>query len=192
MGNINIFFQKIVKTLCLALYYGVAIHFPTQPVPTYQVGYWLRRYLLKGIAQQCGQDIIVKHNCYIGSGHGLVVGDRTQLGQNARIDQAVRLGNDVVMGPDVVIMTNAHRFDAVDVPINQQGNFPLAPVTIGNDVWLGTRVVVLPGVTIGDGAVIGAGSIVTKDIPPLSVAVGNPAKVLRQRGQLASSRREDA
>ncbi len=175
-------FHRFIKMLCLLIYYGFAIHFPTQPVPSYRFGYWLRRLLLKGIAESLGKGVIVKYQCYIGKGIGLVVGDRSQLGQNARIDQQVTFGDDVVMGPDVVIMTNAHRFDDVNIPINQQGNFPLAPVTVGNDVWLGTGVIVMPGVTIGDGSVVGAGSIVTKDIPPYSIAVGNPAKVLRKRG----------
>lgn len=175
--------HKCLKKVCLLLYYAIGVHFPTQPVPTYKTGYKLRRLLLKGIAKKTGKNIIVKHQCYIGSGTGLIVGDRAQLGQNARIDQHVTLGNDVVMGPDVVIMTNAHRFDDIETPINQQDNFPIEPVTIGNDVWLGTRVIVMPGVTIGDGSVVGAGSIVTKNIPPYSVAVGSPAKVIRKRGE---------
>jgi acetyltransferase-like isoleucine patch superfamily enzyme len=54
-------------------------------------------------------------------------------------------------------------------------------VVIGNDVWIGTHAVIMPGITIGDGAVVGAGSIVTKDVPPLAVVVGTPARILRQR-----------
>lgn len=54
------------------------------------------------------------------------------------------------------------------------------PVTIGNDVWIGGRAIVLPGVTVGDGSVVGAGSVVTKDVPPLSLVAGNPAVVMRK------------
>jgi maltose O-acetyltransferase len=81
-------------------------------------------------------------------------------------------------------MTNAHAFDDVDVPINQQGNLETREVVIGDDVWIGTRVIIMPGVTIGSGSVIGAGSIVTKDIPGMSIAVGNPARVIRNRGNV--------
>ena len=58
----------------------------------------------------------------------------------------------------------------------------VAPVSIGNDVWIGGRVIILPGVNIGDGCIIGAGAVVTKDIPSYCVAVGVPAKVVRHRG----------
>lgn len=175
--------KRVIKTLCLFLYYAIGIHFPTQPIPSYRFGYWFRGILLKGIADFCGKGVIVKHRCYLGAGTGFRVGERSQLGENARIDQNVTLGNDVVMGPDVVIMTNAHAFEDLDTPINRQGALPIRPVVIGNDVWLGTRVIVMPGVTIGDHAVIGAGSIVTKDVPPKAVMVGNPARILRYRGE---------
>lgn len=174
--------KGLLKPLCLFLFYTLGRCFPMQPMPFYQEGYWLRAALLKVIAESCGKDVIVKSNCYIGGGVGLKVGDRSQLGENARIGRNVTLGRDVVMGPDVVIMTNAHAFERLDVPVNQQGSLPEQPVVIGNDVWIATRVIIMPGVTIGDQAVIGAGSIVTKDIPPKAVAVGNPAKVIRYRG----------
>jgi maltose O-acetyltransferase len=174
--------KKLLKPLALLMYYGLATHLPTQPMPGYQLGYWLRRQLLPWIAESCGYGIVVKQHCYIGSGTGLRIGHRSQLGHNARIDQHVHIGDDVVMGPDIVIMTNAHAFEDPDIPINQQGHLGNRPVTIGNDVWIGTRVIIMPGVTIGDHAVIGAGSVVTKNIPAYGIVAGNPARVLRLRG----------
>lgn len=174
--------KRFWKALSLAVYYALATHLPTQPMPGYQLGYFLRRILIRQIAEQCGDGVVVKQHCYIGSGTGLRIGHRTQLGHNARIDQYVILGDDVVMGPDVVIMTNRHAFEQLDVPINRQGNLPPKPVVVGNDVWIGTRVIILPGVTIGDKAVIGAGSVVTKDIPEAAVVAGCPAQVIRLRG----------
>ena len=85
------------------------------------------------------------------------------------------------MGPDVVIMTTAHAWEDPDVPIRLQGDVPIDPVAIGDDVWLGTRVIVMPGVTIGTGAVIGSGSIVTKDVAEYDVVAGVPAKHIRWR-----------
>ena len=171
-----------MKKLALFIYYLIAWRFPTQPVPGYRIGYGLRRWLMKFIAIECGDGIIIKQFCYIGGAKNLRIGNRSQLGANARIGPNVTLGDDVVMGPDVVLMTTAHAFEDPRVLIREQGALPILPISIGDDVWLGTRVIVMPGVSIGNGAVIGAGSIVTKDIPAYAIAVGSPAKVIRKRG----------
>ena len=92
----------------------------------------------------------------------------------------VSIGNDVLIGPYVVINSGNHVTKRIDVPINQQGHIA-APICIGSDVWIGAHVCVLQGVTIGDGAVIGAGAVVTNDIPPFSVAMGVPARIVRTR-----------
>lgn len=175
--------MTLVKRLALFAYYSLATHLPTQPMPGYQLGYILRRWLVRHIAEACGRDVIVKQHAYIGSGTGLRIGDRAQVGHNARIGQYVTLGDDLVMGPDVVIMANAHAFDDLSIPINRQGALPIRPVVIGKDVWIGTRAIVLPGVNIGDQAVIAAGAVVTKDVPPRAIVGGNPARLIRYRGK---------
>lgn len=172
----------MIKTISLFLYYVLAQFFPTQPMPGWQIGYLLRRFLVRFIAEDCGLAIIVKQKAYIGKGAGLRIGDRSQLGHRCRIGNQVRIGNDVVMGPDVVIMTSSHAFEEPDVPINQQGELPIRLVSIGNDVWIGTRVIILPGVTIGDHAVIGAGAVVSDDVPPFAIVGGVPARIIRYRG----------
>lgn len=174
--------MKMKKVISLSLYYGFARWFPTQPMPGWKFGYAFRRVLVKQIGESVGQSIIVKHNAQIGAGVGLHVGDRSQLGHNCRIGNFVTIGCDVVMGPDVVIMTSAHAFEDPNVPINLQGALPIRPVNIGDDVWIGTRVIIMPGVMVGKGAVIGAGSVVTKEVPPFAVVAGVPAKVIRYRG----------
>lgn len=176
-----------MRMLALFFYYGLARYLPTQPVPGWRLGYAFRRVLVKHIFKRCGHDVIVKNGAYFGSGIGIEVGDRSQIGHKSRIDHQVVIGNDVVMGPDVVIMTISHAYDNPDITINQQGSLPRLPVTIGNDVWIGTRVVILPGVTIGDGAVIGACAVVTKSIPAYAVAAGIPAKVVKWRGGIMHS-----
>lgn len=92
----------------------------------------------------------------------------------------VDIGSDVMIGPGCIIHSANHRFERVDTPIRLQG-YTKASVKIEDDCWLGAHVIVLPGVTIGRGSVIGAGSVVTKDIPPYSVVAGNPARVIRSR-----------
>lgn len=172
----------MTRKLALLLYYALACHLPTQPVPGWRFGYWLRKHVVKRIFKRCGDDVIVKHGAYFGSGSGIEIGHRSQLGHDSRIGHGVVIGDDVVMGPQVDIMTNAHAYDDPARTINQQGKLPLRPVIIGNDVWLGTRVVVMPGVHIHDGAVIGACAVVTHDIPAYAIAVGIPARVIRYRG----------
>lgn len=171
-----------IRVISLVLYYAFAQHLPTEPVPGYRFGYWLRRTLVKRIAASCGSKILVKRRAYIGRGVGLRLGDNAELGQNARIDQPVTIGDHVLMGPDVVILTVLHGFEDPDVPIILQGKQETRPVVIGNDVWIGTRVIILPGVSVGDGAVIGAGAVVTKDVPAGAIVGGSPAEVIRMRG----------
>ncbi|TGV38550.1 MAG: CatB-related O-acetyltransferase [Mesorhizobium sp.] len=103
----------------------------------------------------------------------------------------LRIGSFCSVGPDVLfVCAGEHRIDTattyplriVDARIrNGAETFSKGPTTVGNDVWFGARCIILSGVTIGNGAVIGAGSIVTRDIPPYAVAVGNPARVIRYR-----------
>jgi len=170
-----------MRALYLLIYYAVAQHFPTQPMPSWKFGYVLRRFLVKRIFASCGDNVVVKQHAYFGDGRTLRVGHRAQIGMGSRIDRDVTIGDDVLMGPDVVIISVGHAFESVDLPINQQGGTERRPVVIGRDVWIGTRVLILPGGKIGEGSVIGAGSIVSRNIPPFSVAVGVPAKVVRTR-----------
>lgn len=173
--------DNTVKVLSLFLYYAFAMHLPTRPMPGYKFAYQVRYLLLKQIAEEVGQSVVVKRKCYIGQGLGLKIGDRSQLGECGRIDQYVTIGDDVLMGPNVTIITNLHAFDRLDIPINMQGKKPVEPVVIGDDVWIGTNVVILPGTVVGDHSIIGAGAIVTKDVPARAIVGGNPAKVIKYR-----------
>jgi acetyltransferase-like isoleucine patch superfamily enzyme len=97
---------------------------------------------------------------------------------NARGD--VEIGQDSLFGPNVVLMTTNHVFTDVNIPIRKQG-VQSAPIKIENDVWLGSNVLVMPGVTVKTGAVVAAGAVVTKDVPEFSIAAGVPAKVIKKR-----------
>ena len=84
------------------------------------------------------------------------------------------------MGPDVTILTHTHNIERTDIPMGQQG-MRISEVVIGNDVWIGMRVIIMPDVKVGDGAVIGAGAVVTKDVPDFAIVGGVPAKVIKFR-----------
>jgi len=174
---------QIMRKLLLLIYYGFAWHLPSQPMPGWKFAYAVRRFLVKRIFQSCGEGVVVKQHAYFGDGNTLNVGNRVRIGINSRIDRDVTLGDDVMIGQDVVILTSGHAYEDPTVPINQQGAAKSRPVKIGRDVLVGTRVVILPGVEIGEGSVIGAGSIVRSNIPPFSVAAGNGARVFWKRGQ---------
>lgn len=105
----------------------------------------------------------------------LSVGNRALINSGATI----RSAKSVVIGDDVRIGSFVSVSDTDGHEVIPGGGIRVAPVKIGNDVWIGRGAIILPGVTIGDGSVIGAGAIVTKDVPPSSVAVGNPARVVR-------------
>lgn len=86
-----------------------------------------------------------------------------------------------MMGPDVFIYTQNHNFSRTDISMDQQGWSEEKPVIIEDDVWIGSRVTILPGVIIGKGCIIGASAVVTKSMPPYSVVAGNPAIVVKNR-----------
>lgn len=92
-------------------------------------------------------------------------------------DTHIYIGDHTMLGPNVVIATAGH---PLSPELREQGYQYNAPVHIGRNCWLGAGVIIVPGITIGDNVVIGAGSIVTKDIPPNVLAVGNPCRVLRE------------
>ena len=113
----------------------------------------------------------------------LSLGDNSGVGKRASLQGTVTIGNDVMMGPDCIIYTVNHCFDSIDVPMIKQGFYPEEPVEIGDDVWIGGRVTILPGVKIGNHVIIAAGAVVTKDVPDYAIVGGVPAKILKFRNE---------
>jgi len=103
------------------------------------------------------------------------------LGVACEIDGPVTIGKYVMMGPEVAIYTRNHRHDDISVPMAQQGYEEYRPVIISDDVWIGRRAIILPGVHISEGCIIGAGAVVTKDTEPYGVYAGVPAKKIYSR-----------
>ncbi len=130
----------------------------------------------------------VGENCYIETpfhanwgGHHVHFGNTVYANSGLTLvdDTHIYVGDNTMFGPNVTIATAGH---PIDPELRRQGLQYNLPVHIGKNCWLGAGVTVMPGVTIGDNAVIGAGSIVTRDIPANVVAVGNPCRVLREVG----------
>jgi len=112
----------------------------------------------------------------------LKIGRNTTIGARCTLTAygGLTIGSDVRMAPNVMLLTTDHEYADPDKLIRNQG-FKKAPIIIGNDVWLASNVVVVKGVQIGSGAVIGANSVVTHDIPPYAIAAGIPCKVIGSR-----------
>jgi len=112
------------------------------------------------------------------------VGDNVFIGENAYFssDNGITIGNEVMFGPYPMIIGGDHNISVVGkLMTNVHTGGVNKPVVIEDDVWIGARVLILKGVTVGEGSVIGAGSVVTRDLPPYVVAYGNPCRVQRPR-----------
>lgn len=139
----------------------------------------LRAGLARNYILHCGKNVNIEPNVIFNL--ALQIGDNSGLGERSEIYGDVRIGNDVMMGTQCIIYTRNHSFDRSDIPMWRQGFSEVKPVIIEDDVWIGGRVTILPGVRIGTGTIIGAGSVVTKDTPPNSIVAGNPAVVKKYR-----------
>lgn len=179
------FFQNLGIKFFQFLYYFIARHFPASYSLSF-IGRFSKRFrafCCKNIFHAIGKNVNIEKGAYFGSGRQIVIGDYSGIGVNCSVPSNIHIGKDVMMGPDVLIINQNqnHRIDSISIPMRLQGHQDTLPVVIEDDVWLGARVIVLPGVKIGKGSVIGAGSIVTKDIPEYAISVGNPARIVRYR-----------
>lgn len=136
-----------------------------------------------------GTNLWITAPFYVDYGNNIFFGNNCEVNMNCTFldDNRIVIGDNALIAPNVQIYTAFHPTNAADRfgPPREDGSSAFcktqtAPVTIGNNVWIGGGAILLPGVTIGDNVVIGAGSIVTKDIPANSVACGNPCRVIRE------------
>lgn len=138
----------------------------------------LRQATISELLGKIGKNCVVEQPLFCTYGYNTTVGDNCFINVNCKLMDSglITIGNNVFIAPNVCIITEEH---SMDVEQRLAGLEYTAPVIIGDNVWICAGVIILPGVTIGANSVIGAGSIVTKDIPQKSLAVGNPCKVIR-------------
>ena len=142
----------------------------------------IRAFCGKLIMSKCGKNVNIEKGALFST--RMELGDRSGIGLNARIYGKTVIGKDVMMGPECYIYTRNHEFSRIDIPMNQQGFSEEKPVIIGDDVWIGSRVSIMPGVQIGKGVVIGCGAVVTKSIPDYAVVAGVPARIIKYRNKV--------
>jgi len=144
----------------------------------------LRKLIIKKSLKHCGKSVKLGPNVFILNPHLVTIGDNVFIGDKSTISGNVHIdiGNDVLFGPEVMIRGGDHNINYVGKHMRfvKSGGKNM-PVTIEDDVWIGTRAIILKGVKIGEGAVVGAGAIITRDIPPYTVNVGNPSKPIKLR-----------
>ncbi|MCD8349020.1 MAG: sugar O-acetyltransferase [Planctomycetaceae bacterium] len=141
-----------------------------------------RRAILKKLIGRSGDVFLIEPAFYCDYGYNITLGENFAANHNLVIlDGApVTFGDNVMIGPNCSFYTAGH---PLDVERRNAGLEFASPITVGANVWFGGNVCVMPGVTIGDNCVIGAGSVVTKDIPAGTLAVGNPCNVVREIGE---------
>jgi acetyltransferase-like isoleucine patch superfamily enzyme len=139
----------------------------------------LRGIFLKGTKK----NLKILEGCKIGGANKVFIGDNVLISRQVEImaiSEPIIIGNNCLIAHSVSILAANHRYDNPSKPINSQG-MTCAPIIIGDDVWIGCKATILAGVTIGKGAVVGAGSVVTKDVPSYAIVGGVPAKIIKKR-----------
>ena len=128
---------------------------------------------------ELGSDSTIEDFATINNGVGaVVIGDRTRIGLGNTLIGPVSIGNDVRLAQNIVLSGLNHNYEDVSQPIHAQG-VSTSPIVVEDETWIGANTVVVAGVTIGKHSIVAGGSVVTKDVPPYSVVVGNPARVVK-------------
>jgi maltose O-acetyltransferase len=168
------------RALALSYYYGLASHLPDLAFPGGRMFNAARCSALRRILPVLGAQNEIDAKVYIGDGSDVSVGSRCQINRGCRLNR-VRIGDCVMLGPEVVVVGQLHEAGRTDVPMIDQGKYTKRETVIEDDVWIGIRATIMPGVTIAKGAVVGAGAVVTKDVPAYTVVAGVPARPIRSR-----------
>lgn len=174
--------------LARAFYELIAMHLPKNTSPIKVGQKRMRAWCAKHIMASVGDGVNIGRKAVFS--RKVTMGRESGLGDNSYLQGEIHIGDYVMMGPECKIYTINHCSDRLDIPMCKQGEKPESPVYIGDDVWIGSCVTILPGVTIGNGAIIGASAVVTKDVPAYAVVGGNPATILKWRGQYQSVEKE--
>ena len=149
-------------------------------------GLLIRYALLKTLAAKCGDNVTIQPDVFLFNPQCLQIGSNVSIHPMCYIEcgvapgKGVNIGDDVSIAHGVSILTTSHTYDRTDIPIKDQ-DYEEGAVTIGSGVWIGAKATVLYGRSIGDGAIVGANAVVTKDVDAMTIVAGIPAKKIKSR-----------
>lgn len=160
------------------------LYFFVKPIPTI-VGNKLRYFIAKSFIKDFGEGVNIRKNTYIDF-ENLRIGNYVSIDEGCIFTSVpngtIEIGEYTILSSRVKFYPMSFRFESRDELIRNQGA-KVKTIHVGRDVWIGADSIILGGVKIGDGAIVGAGSVVTKDVEPYTVVAGNPAVVIKKRGE---------
>lgn len=172
--------SRLIRITCRVLYTSTAKWLPETFSPGGGIACAWRRLLVRGFVDHVAPDANIERGAVI-QGRHVRVGRRSGIGIRARISTSCTIGDCVMMGPEVMVYSLNHHFRDGSRPMMDQGTAEDRPVVIEDDVWIGARAILLPGVRIGTGSVVAAGAVVSRDVPAGVVVAGNPARIVGPR-----------
>lgn len=173
--------NRIKRAFCRNMYFKFANKLPPSVGKNGERYKKIRFFFASRFINKCGSDVNFEKNSHFNP--ELEIGDRSGVGSNTDLSGHIIIGNDVMMGPNVTMRTYSHAHDRLDIPMNQQGFEPERVMHIGDDVWIGANVIILPGVNVGSHCILAAGAVVTKSVPDYAIVGGCPAKIIRMRNE---------
>ena len=171
--------REIKRYIGRALYTVIGKHLPMSGARVSLGARKFRQFCAHLILDDCGKWVNIDKGVTFAT--DIKLGNGSGVGTGCSIPTGVSIGENVMMGIDILMFTNEHRHDDITIPMGRQGRTEVEPIVIEDDVWIGSRSLIMKGVRIGHGAIIAAGSVVTKDVPPYEIWGGNPAQFLKSR-----------
>jgi maltose O-acetyltransferase len=173
--------RKLMKIFCYIGYYFFAYHLPENQWVGGKLWNAIRVFLARPLLRGCGKDIHIDRHVNFGKGDLLTLKDHSGIGAYSKLIGDITLERWAATSFDIFITAYGRKMDRTDIHILYQGKVPDEPVVLGEGTVLFASVIILPGVHTGEGCVIGAAAVVTRDVPPYSVVAGNPARVVKWR-----------
>lgn len=178
---------KVIKRAIFWLaYYLIARHLPRSHVAYSFGSRKIRAFVLKRLFKKFGEKVNIEPKILFFNMSESKIGNYSGIGMNSFVG-TVQIGRDVMIGEELIAISKNHNFKDINIPMRKQGWKKDQPIIIEDDVWIGSRVILLPGIKIGKGSIIGAGAVIAKNVPPYSIIAGNPAMIIGKRDHYEKS-----
>lgn len=174
------FKTRLRRLATLTLYYAISSHLPDLAFPGGRLFNAARCAALRAILPAFGHGNEIDSQVYLGDGRDVFIGSRCQINRGCRLNR-VRIGDCVMIGPDVIVIGQLHRTSDTTRPMVDQGKYTKGLTVVEDDVWVGARAVIMPGVIIATGSIVGSGAVVTGDVVSHSIVAGVPARLVGHR-----------